>query len=109
MSLSLAIAAALRDLDRELRLALGERLRLVRLFGSWARGEATEASDIDVAVVVQGLVPEDRPRIFDAVARVEDAHELALSVFLMSGSRFDAALEGGGGIARVILDEGVAP
>ena len=44
---------ALAAFVEQLRQVLGEHLVEVRLFGSEARGEATEESDIDVLVVVQ--------------------------------------------------------
>lgn len=42
----------LAELKRGLQELYGERLRAVVLFGSQARGEATEHSDVDVAVVL---------------------------------------------------------
>jgi len=40
------------ELKRGLQEIYGDRLRAVVLFGSQARGEATEDSDVDVAVVL---------------------------------------------------------
>lgn len=104
-----ALASALREIDRELRARVGTRLRMVRLFGSWARGEATEDSDIDVAVVIDRLEAPDREIIFDVVHRAERASDLVLSLFLVSGERFDTLAQGSGGIASAILEEGIAP
>jgi len=42
----------LAELKRGLQAIYGDRLRAVVLFGSQARGEATEDSDVDVAVVL---------------------------------------------------------
>ena len=42
----------LAELKRGLQEIYGDRLRAVVLFGSQARGEATEGSDVDVAVVL---------------------------------------------------------
>jgi predicted nucleotidyltransferase len=42
----------LAELKRGLQEIYGDRLRAVVLFGSQARGEATEDSDVDVAVVL---------------------------------------------------------
>ena len=44
---------ALHDSLREL---YGPRLERLILYGSWARGEATSASDVDVMVVLRGAV-----------------------------------------------------
>ncbi len=48
-----------------LRGALGERVRDVILFGSQARGEAHEGSDVDVAVIVEGLTFAEKRRAID--------------------------------------------
>ncbi|MFB6230675.1 MAG: nucleotidyltransferase domain-containing protein [Salinibacter sp.] len=51
-------SADIQDLTRRLRARLenlyGDRLREVVLYGSHARGEASEASDVDVMVVLEG-------------------------------------------------------
>ena len=46
----------LRDLRQRLAAHYGERLVRAVLFGSHARGEATEDSDVDVLVVLEGEV-----------------------------------------------------
>jgi len=45
----------LRQLTRELKKMYGDRLKKVVLFGSYARGEATPDSDIDILVVLENL------------------------------------------------------
>lgn len=47
--------ALLEEFTSELFKLYGERLRSVCLFGSVARGEAVEGSDVDVLVVVENL------------------------------------------------------
>ena len=49
----------LQDLISALRNAFGERLVYVGLQGSYLRGEATESSDIDPMVVIDGLTCKD--------------------------------------------------
>ena len=44
----------LRELRNRLAPLYGERLKGVYLYGSHARGEATDGSDIDVAIVLEG-------------------------------------------------------
>jgi len=49
----LRIVRKLRD---ELAIVYGDRLKGIYLYGSYARGEAGEDSDIDIAVVLAGEV-----------------------------------------------------
>ncbi len=53
----------------ELEQLYGSRLKRLLVYGSNARGEATDASDIDVAVVLSGKVEPGREidRMLDAV------------------------------------------
>lgn len=48
-----ALAQTLSEFGRELRRRYGRDLLELRLFGSFARGEAHEESDVDVAVVLE--------------------------------------------------------
>lgn len=59
------IAEALERLCVALRARFGQRLREVVLFGSRARGDASEDSDVDVLVVADDLDEADRLWIYD--------------------------------------------
>lgn len=48
------------------RAVLGDRLVEMRLFGSYARGEFDEDSDIDALVITTNLTWEERRRLVDA-------------------------------------------
>lgn len=99
---------ALRAYAERLRARFGARLRLVRLFGSWARGEATEDSDVDVAVVVEGLTRQEwRDAVGDACSL--DETDVTLSPFVVSGEHFDLLLARERRIAKDILDQGITP
>jgi type I restriction enzyme S subunit len=50
-----------------LKAIYGERLRGVYLFGSWARGEGNEDSDVDIAVVL-----DEVPNSFIEIERTGD-------------------------------------
>ncbi|MGO9833396.1 MAG: nucleotidyltransferase family protein [Polyangiaceae bacterium] len=83
------------------------RVRFVRLFGSWARGEAREESDVDVAVVVEGLARDEwRTAVAEAVD-VELACGVTLSPFVVSGEHFDLLVRRERRIAADILEEGI--
>ena len=59
-----------------LKQAFGPRLRFVGLQGSYRRGEATEASDIDLCVILDRLETADFPRlrqVLDALPEGEKA------------------------------------
>jgi len=43
-----AIRGILQEVKAKLEAIYGERLRGIVLFGSWARGDATDGSDIDL-------------------------------------------------------------
>lgn len=68
--------AWMNDLIEQLRAEFGERLVLVGLQGSRARGEQREDSDIDVVVIVEGLGVDDLATYRGIVRRMPHA-ELA--------------------------------
>jgi len=72
-------AAAVSDFAERVRARLGERLVGLRLFGSKARGDAREDSDIDIAVIVSGdrLAAEDTA--IDVAFEVNLAHDVYIS------------------------------
>jgi predicted nucleotidyltransferase len=101
------IRDALSRYADKLRERFGPRLRFVRLFGSFARGEATEDSDIDVAAVIDGLTAAERDEAIGAVVEVELDTLVSLSPLVTSGDHFDLWLRREIPIGRVILEEGV--
>jgi predicted nucleotidyltransferase len=58
------VARALAELRSALDARFGRRLREVVLFGSHARGTATEESDVDVLVVVDDLNEREHREVF---------------------------------------------
>jgi predicted nucleotidyltransferase len=98
---------AILDLASRLRARFGPRVRELRLFGSWARGEASSDSDLDVAVVVAELSHDEwRAAISDA-ADVELAHDVVIGPYVVSTAHFDALVRRGRNLGRAILSEGI--
>ena len=67
----------------QLERRFGARLREVRLFGSAARGEMNEDSDVDVLVVLDDMTVADRNAVFDIVGELRLETDLLLSPTVM--------------------------
>lgn len=82
---------ALGELASNLRTLYGDRLVKVMLFGSLARGEAGDESDVDVLVVLKGEVDtcEEIGRTIDIVAELSLVNDLAISCVFVSESSYD--------------------
>jgi uncharacterized protein len=71
------------------RACFGARVGKLVLFGSQARGEATEDSDVDLLGVVDQLTSADG-RVVDAiVGDILTAMDVLISPLLLSAERFD--------------------
>jgi predicted nucleotidyltransferase len=82
--------AAVREFRSELTRLYGPRLREIVLYGSWARGEATEDSDIDLAVVLAGRVRPGREidHMADAATNAGLKHNVLLSIYPVSQHKY---------------------
>ena len=72
-------ASVLARFAGALRAQFGESVLDIRLFGSYARSNAHEGSDVDVAVVLEEAGWETRRDIIDLAADFGLAHDLTLS------------------------------
>ncbi len=52
----------------------------VKLFGSKARGDATESSDVDIMIEIEQTTPEALSEIVDLVFRINVEYETLISV-----------------------------
>lgn len=66
-----SVADTLARFRAALDARLGARVREVVLFGSHARGTASESSDVDVYVVIDDAAHEDRKAVFDIAYDVD--------------------------------------
>jgi uncharacterized protein len=79
----------LEKLRRRLENLLGsDEFRMV-LFGSRARGDYSDDSDVDVAIIVRGLTRELKMRVLEEVAEFELEHLLPISALILSEDEFN--------------------
>jgi uncharacterized protein len=81
------IQARLERTKASVAALLGTRLREVRLFGSYARSQATDESDVDVLLLVDRLDEGDRNRILEAVVL---AGGILLSPLILTVAQLDS-------------------
>ena len=101
-------AAALRELKVKLVGLFGPEVEL-RVFGSVARGDAGEHSDIDVLVLLAGPVDHAiEERVFDAAYDLELEHGVVFGVVVYEKAFWDSDLAAGMFLHRNIEREGLA-
>ena len=79
---------AVKALGSALRALLGDRLVMLRLYGSRARGDHEKDSDIDIAVVVRGLNGRLKVKVLNVVAGVELEYLTPLSALVLGEAEF---------------------
>ena len=79
---------ALAEIRRGIVNLVGKRLRRFTIFGSNARGDYDPESDVDLAIVVEGLDGEMKRRIVDLVAASEMRHLVVISSLVFSWQDF---------------------
>ncbi len=66
----------------------GETLKSIILYGSTARGTATEESDVDIALIVQNYTKEMHEKMIDLTVELELDCGRVLSVILIEYDNF---------------------
>lgn len=76
----------IEEFKRQIGQLYGSRLKKVILYGSFARGEGTDDSDIDLAVVLAGEVSpgEEIDRMIDIVFEINLEHNVLISIYPVS-------------------------
>ncbi|MBI4548516.1 MAG: nucleotidyltransferase domain-containing protein [Ignavibacteriae bacterium] len=98
----------LAELKTVLTQHLGDKLHRMILFGSKARGDAEPHSDIDVAIIVDGMDRQLKREILDIVADIELTYLMPISALVFSKNEFDHLLNRERRIALDIVNEGIA-
>jgi len=104
-------SAAIRDAVASYRARLEDELpgRVVRvtLFGSWARGDAHEDSDVDVLVVLAQATGRERARAIDAGGLVGLELGLVMAPLVLTQAEWDGLVRSERRLAREIEHDGV--
>ena len=83
----------LKELTEQIYDLLGDKLDKVVLYGSYARGDNTEESDVDV-LVLTNMEPEENRKILWTLnkifSRVGLEHDILLSMLLLDKKAFHA-------------------
>ncbi len=95
------------DYATRLREVFGERLVELRLFGSYARGEAHEDSDVDVLVLIDGLTDLEIAVAAGEVAPIIQSSGLPLAPLPMSTERLASLRQQGRALADALDREGI--
>jgi predicted nucleotidyltransferase len=98
--LSPAESAVLAGLKSDIVRRFGDRLQGLVLFGSRARSEGTESSDLDVLVLVRGVSRQERREILDLAYARELETGLLISPFVRDPEGAPLAAGIAGEIAR---------
>ena len=96
----------LLELEAGLRATFGPRLRDVRLFGSYARAEAHEESDVDVLVLVDRLDLAEVGPVADVATRVGLETGTPLAVLPMASERYAVLAARGRGLVTELERDG---
>lgn len=108
MKLLRAEEEALRDLAALARVRFGDRLRELKLFGSRARGEGNEDSDLDVLLVVDDLTGAEARALGHDAGDLLTTYDVIVVPFALSTARWLELCERERLITREIARDGVS-
>jgi len=80
------IKKILKEFKKEIGKLYGTRLKNIILYGSWARGDATEDSDIDILLVIKGKITPGKEidRMIDIITDINLKYNTLISVYPIS-------------------------
>jgi predicted nucleotidyltransferase len=80
------IREILNELKTELSNLYGSRLKQIVLYGSYARNEATEYSDIDLVIILDGKISPGREidRMIDIISDLNIKYGVLISIYPVS-------------------------
>jgi predicted nucleotidyltransferase len=79
-----------KELKQKLSKLYGDRLEKLIVYGSYARGQQTENSDIDIAVVLNGKISKsyEISRMIGVITDLNLEHSVLISVYPVSSGDY---------------------
>jgi predicted nucleotidyltransferase len=84
------IKVVLNEFRENIEKLYGKRLKDIILYGSWARGEGNNDSDIDLVIILDGKVSPGKEidRMIDIITEINLKYEVLLSVYPVSEKEY---------------------
>jgi len=84
------IEKILKDFRGEVKKLYGRKLKSIILYGSWTRDAATEESDIDLLIVLEGKIAPGREidRMIDIITELNLKYGVLISVYPISAEDY---------------------
>ncbi len=84
------IKQILEDFKTGVKKLYGKRLKKIILYGSWARGDAKEHSDIDLAVLLEGEISPGKEidRMIEIITDLQLKYNALISVYPISEKNY---------------------
>ena len=101
------VRAAVEDFKARLLRLFGQRLELVKVFGSQVRGEAREDSDVDVLVVLDHAGYEELRQTLDLTCEILADYDLLIDPHIEAAERYRHRVEVGWPLIEEIEKDGV--
>ena len=86
------IKTIIAELKQKLTDMYGDKLKQLIVYGSYARGQQTENSDIDLAVVLDGKISKSTEisRMIDAITDLNLEYSVLISVYPVSSGDYSS-------------------
>ena len=107
MSQNLNLLPLLRGFADGLRQLTGENVDKLILIGSYARGDQTDESDIDIVVLLKILSEDLRDKIYDYLVDFMLEHDVVISLKLLTHSTYQEWKQKADPFTQSIEKEGI--